>query len=127
MNYPGAHDLSVGLALGVTCWAEGIAWAGAPIKRLEPHDSLREFMPALLDRSCFIEWSEMTETRKEIYLIDDGMDRGRTRAARTARKFLHQFVGLNAWIPERPRSTTHPKSSGNWMISNIDDPTARHG
>ncbi|WP_193215188.1 hypothetical protein [Luteolibacter marinus] len=62
---------------------------GAMAVRLIDHgDSLAEILRLMYERFCLCAWTEMTETRQEVYLIDDEWDWDRSRAVRTARTFL---------------------------------------
>lgn len=65
---------------------------GVMAVRFELHDSLADILPLLYDRFCLCEWTEMTEIRQQIYLIDDEWDWDQLRAIKTARKFLLPFV-----------------------------------
>jgi hypothetical protein len=58
------------------------------VRFLDHGDSLGEILRLMYERFCLCEWTEMTEIRQEIYLIDDEWDWDQSRAVQRARTFL---------------------------------------
>ena len=152
MKTPEAHDLAIGLALGVIDAADAVEWADAWIMRLDDppywlieistsprasrHDLLKlipaavddetasdhEFLGAMavrfIDRSeslgeilrlmyarfCLCDWTEMTEIRQEVYVIDDEWDWDQSRAVQTAQTFLVPYLRVGRSLLEKIKS-----------------------
>ncbi|MEO5716047.1 MAG: hypothetical protein ABIT37_21380 [Luteolibacter sp.] len=74
------------------------------VRFIDHHDSLCDLLPLMYDRFCSCEWTEMTATRQEIYVIDDEFDWDRTRATKTAHGFLEQFLAGGIRLIEEIKS-----------------------
>lgn len=62
------------------------------VRFIDQCDSLDEILPLLYTRFCSCDWKEMTNTRQQIYVIDDEYDWDRSRAVQTAQTFLKSYL-----------------------------------
>jgi hypothetical protein len=66
---------------------------GAMAVRVLHHgDALTRIVSLLMDRFCYVEWTEQTDVCKQIYLIDDELDWNPERARRSATSFLSSYL-----------------------------------
>ncbi len=74
------------------------------VRLIDQGDSLGEILRLMYDRFCLCEWTEMTEIRQQIFVIDDEWDWDRTRAIPTARTFLMTYLAVGRSLLERIKS-----------------------
>ena len=82
------------------------------VRFIDQADSLREILRLMYDRFCTCEWTEMTEVRQQVYLIDDEWDWDQSRAVETARNFLkpHLSVGRSLLAKIKSEQGSEPDS-----------------
>lgn len=78
--------------------------AAMAVRLIDRGEPLVDLLPLLMDRFCFCEWTEMTEVRKRVYLIEDEMDWDFSRAKLTAAELLHEHVDEGRRLLERIQS-----------------------
>lgn len=74
------------------------------VRFLDQGDALSKVLRLMYDRFCLCEWTEMTEIREQIYLIDDEWDWDQCRALETARTFLSTYLTVGRFMLERIKS-----------------------
>ena len=71
------------------------------VRLIDQADSFGEILRLMYERFCLCEWTEMTEVRQQIYVIDDEWDWDQTRAVQTGRTFLMPYLSVGRSLLER--------------------------
>ncbi|MES2477254.1 MAG: hypothetical protein V4640_15825 [Verrucomicrobiota bacterium] len=85
---------------------------GMAVRFIDQRDTLDRILPLLYDRFCLCEWTEMTNTRQQVYLIDDEWDWDRSRAVQTAHTFLVPYLSGGRSLLDRIKSEQAAPSNG---------------
>jgi hypothetical protein len=71
------------------------------VRSIDQSGSLSEILRLMYERFCLCEWTEMTEVRQQVYLIDDQWEWDQSRAVRTARALLMPHLSVGRDLLER--------------------------
>jgi hypothetical protein len=82
------------------------------VRFIDQSDSLGEILRLMYERFCLCEWTEMTEVRQQVYLIDDEWDWDQARAVQTARTFLMPYLKVGRRLLEKIQSEQDAPSNG---------------
>lgn len=74
------------------------------VRSIDKGESLGGIVRLMYERFCFCDWTEMTEVRQQIYIIDDEWDWDQSRAVQTARAFLMPYLSVGRSLLEKIKS-----------------------
>ncbi|MBK1829057.1 hypothetical protein [Haloferula rosea] len=74
------------------------------VRLIDQAEPLGEILRLMYERFCLCEWTEMTEIRQQVYLIDDEWDWDQSRAIKTARTFLTPHLEAGRSLLEKIKS-----------------------
>lgn len=74
------------------------------VRFIDQSESFREILRLMYERFCLCEWTEMTEIRQKIYVIDDEWDWDELRSIQTARTFLLLYLNFGRSLLEKIKS-----------------------
>ena len=74
------------------------------VRYIDRGDSLREILRLMYERFCLCDWTEITEVRQQVYVIDDEWDWDQARAVQTARAFLMPYLMAGRQFLEKIQS-----------------------
>lgn len=74
------------------------------VRFFDQGDSFGEILRLMYERFCLCQWTEMTDVRQQIYVIDDEWDWDQQRAVETARTFLMSYLSAGRSLLEKIKS-----------------------
>jgi hypothetical protein len=74
------------------------------VRFIDQGDLFGEILRLMYERFCLCQWTEMTEERQKIYVIDDEWDWDQSRAVETARTFLMSYLSAGRSLLEKIKS-----------------------